>query len=124
MPLLPGTVRRWSSPWYLTISGVLLPKKEAPASVSLLPRVRVFELGFNHYYRSSILFSAVAIASAFSGLLAAAIVKMHGVGGRPGWAWLFILVSLTHPMRRAISHSRSGRSIHHRLRLRLFLPPA
>ena len=32
------------------------------------------------------------MASAFSGLLAAAILKMQGVGNKPGWAWLFILV--------------------------------
>ncbi|KAI0665059.1 MFS general substrate transporter [Cubamyces menziesii] len=41
--------------------------------------------------RISLLFSATSLASAFSGLLAAAIVKMDGVGGKPGWAWLFIL---------------------------------
>lgn len=33
------------------------------------------------------------LSGAFSGLLAAAIVKMHGVSGKPGWAWIFILVS-------------------------------
>ncbi|KAI0760062.1 hypothetical protein C8Q74DRAFT_1220827 [Fomes fomentarius] len=33
-------------------------------------------------------------ASAFSGLLAAAIIKMDGVGDPPGWAWLFILALL------------------------------
>ncbi|KAI0764530.1 MFS general substrate transporter [Trametes elegans] len=44
--------------------------------------------------RVSIVFSATSIASAFSGLLAAAIIKMEGVGGRPGWAWLFILEGL------------------------------
>ncbi|KAI8998868.1 MFS general substrate transporter [Trametes punicea] len=41
--------------------------------------------------RISMLFSATSLASAFSGLLAAAIVRMDGVGGKPGWAWLFIL---------------------------------
>lgn len=39
------------------------------------------------------MFSATSIASAFSGLLAAAIIHMEGVGGRHGWAWVFILVS-------------------------------
>jgi MFS family permease len=28
------------------------------------------------------------------GLLAAAIVNMHGVGGKAGWAWIFILEGL------------------------------
>lgn len=32
-------------------------------------------------------------SSAFSGLLAAAIENMNGIGGRPGWAGIFILVS-------------------------------
>lgn len=31
---------------------------------------------------------------AFSGLLAAAIVKMDGVGGQQGWRWIFILEGL------------------------------
>ena len=33
------------------------------------------------------------LSGAFSGLLAAAIQKMNGIGGKPGWAWIFILVS-------------------------------
>ncbi|KAH9917652.1 MFS general substrate transporter [Epithele typhae] len=45
-------------------------------------------------FRMSIMFSASAFASAFSGLLAAGILKMDGVGGRPGWAWVFILEGL------------------------------
>jgi hypothetical protein len=28
------------------------------------------------------------------GLLASGIQNMHGVGGRPGWAWIFILEGL------------------------------
>jgi predicted MFS family arabinose efflux permease len=31
------------------------------------------------------------LASAFSGLLAAAIEQLDGKGGKPGWAWIFIL---------------------------------
>ncbi|KAF8815170.1 MFS general substrate transporter [Phlegmacium glaucopus] len=38
--------------------------------------------------------SAASLAGAFSGLLAAAIEKMDGIGGRPGWAWIFILEGL------------------------------
>lgn len=33
-------------------------------------------------------------AGAFGGLLAAAISKMEGVGGKPAWAWIFILEGL------------------------------
>jgi MFS family permease len=41
--------------------------------------------------RAAIFFSAAAFAGSFGGLLAAAISKMGGVGGKPGWAWIFIL---------------------------------
>ena len=44
--------------------------------------------------RVGVFFSSATIAGAFSGLLAAAIVKMDGVGGKPGWAWIFILEGL------------------------------
>ncbi|QRV74824.1 major facilitator superfamily transporter [Ceratobasidium sp. AG-Ba] len=41
--------------------------------------------------RLAMLFSATSLAGAFSGLLAAAIIKLDGRHGRPGWAWIFIL---------------------------------
>ncbi|KAG9252494.1 major facilitator superfamily domain-containing protein [Emericellopsis atlantica] len=41
--------------------------------------------------RSSLFFSAAALAGSFGGLLAAAITKMDGIGGMNGWAWIFIL---------------------------------
>lgn len=41
--------------------------------------------------RMAIFFSAAALAGSFGGLLAAAITNMDGVGGRAGWAWIFIL---------------------------------
>jgi MFS family permease len=41
--------------------------------------------------RVAIFFSAAAVSGSFGGLLAAAIEKMDGLGGRPGWAWIFIL---------------------------------
>ncbi|KIX00159.1 uncharacterized protein Z518_10296 [Rhinocladiella mackenziei CBS 650.93] len=44
--------------------------------------------------RAAIFFSAAALAGSFGGLLAAAIVNMDGVGGKPGWAWIFILEGL------------------------------
>lgn len=44
--------------------------------------------------RSAIFFSAAAIAGSFGGLLAAAISQMDGVGGKAGWAWIFILEGL------------------------------
>ncbi|KAJ8474468.1 hypothetical protein ONZ51_g7199 [Trametes cubensis] len=44
--------------------------------------------------RVGVFFSSATIAGAFSGLLAAAIHNMDGVGGKPGWAWIFILEGL------------------------------
>jgi len=41
--------------------------------------------------RIALFYCASALSGAFSGLLAFAIVKMKGVGGRPGWAWIFLL---------------------------------
>jgi len=40
--------------------------------------------------RAAVFFSAAAISGSFGGLLAAAIAKMKGVGGLPGWAWIFV----------------------------------
>ncbi|KAL5340963.1 major facilitator superfamily domain-containing protein [Aspergillus crustosus] len=42
-------------------------------------------------FRMSLLYCAAAMSGAFSGLLAAAIAKMSGVGGYNGWRWIFIL---------------------------------
>ncbi|KAK0624834.1 major facilitator superfamily domain-containing protein [Bombardia bombarda] len=44
--------------------------------------------------RAAIFFSAAALSGSFGGLLAAAIDLMDGLGGRPGWAWIFILEGL------------------------------
>ncbi|KAJ2915912.1 hypothetical protein MD484_g4529, partial [Candolleomyces efflorescens] len=42
-------------------------------------------------WRVSIFFSAASISGAFSGLLAFGIINMHGIGNKPGWAWIFFL---------------------------------
>ncbi|KAF7985053.1 hypothetical protein HWV62_8899 [Athelia sp. TMB] len=44
--------------------------------------------------RVALFFSAASLSGAFSGLLAAAIENMNGVGGKPGWAWIFFLEGL------------------------------
>lgn len=41
--------------------------------------------------RMAIFFSAAAVSGSFGGLLATAIGLMKGVGGKGGWAWIFIL---------------------------------
>ena len=42
----------------------------------------------------ALFFSAATAAGAFGGILAFAIGKMNGVGGRGGWSWIFILEGL------------------------------
>jgi len=44
--------------------------------------------------RMAIFFSAATAAGAFGGLLARGISEMRGVGGKTGWAWIFILEGL------------------------------
>ncbi|PPQ68415.1 hypothetical protein CVT26_006087 [Gymnopilus dilepis] len=44
--------------------------------------------------RAAIFFSAATVSGAFGGLLAAAISNMDGVGGKPAWAWIFIIEGL------------------------------
>ncbi|KAI6045724.1 MFS general substrate transporter [Pisolithus marmoratus] len=44
--------------------------------------------------RITIFFASTSLTGAFSGLLAAVITKMDGIGGKPGWAWIFILEGL------------------------------
>ncbi|KAH9896304.1 major facilitator superfamily domain-containing protein [Xylariomycetidae sp. FL2044] len=45
-------------------------------------------------FRMALFFSAATAAGAFGGLLARGINEMDGVGGRGGWAWIFILEGL------------------------------
>ena len=44
--------------------------------------------------RISYFYCASALSGAFSGLLAAGIAEMDGVGGYEGWRWIFILEGL------------------------------
>ncbi|KZT40659.1 MFS general substrate transporter [Sistotremastrum suecicum HHB10207 ss-3] len=43
------------------------------------------------HWRVAVFFGGAALAGAFGGILAFAIGKMDGIGGRQGWAWIFIL---------------------------------
>ncbi|KAG0143674.1 hypothetical protein CROQUDRAFT_672820 [Cronartium quercuum f. sp. fusiforme G11] len=45
-------------------------------------------------FRIGCLFSCAALSGAFGGLLAYGIESMNGVGGKPAWAWIFILEGL------------------------------
>ncbi|KAJ7642794.1 MFS general substrate transporter [Mycena polygramma] len=44
--------------------------------------------------RTAVFTSATTLSGAFGGLLAAAISNMDGIGGKPAWAWIFILEGL------------------------------
>ncbi|KAJ6518934.1 MFS general substrate transporter [Mycena sanguinolenta] len=44
--------------------------------------------------RTALFTSATTLSGAFGGLLAAAISNMEGVGGKPAWAWIFIIEGL------------------------------
>ncbi|KAJ7281384.1 MFS general substrate transporter [Mycena rebaudengoi] len=44
--------------------------------------------------RTALFTSATTLSGAFGGLIAAAISNMHGVGGKPAWAWIFIIEGL------------------------------
>ncbi|THH06942.1 hypothetical protein EW145_g3739 [Phellinidium pouzarii] len=44
--------------------------------------------------RIALFFTSATVAGAFGGLLAAAIENMDGIGGKPGWAWIFIIEGL------------------------------
>ncbi|CAE6494197.1 unnamed protein product [Rhizoctonia solani] len=46
------------------------------------------------HWRVAVFFGGAAVSGAFGGILAWAIGKMDGVGGQPGWAWIFILEGL------------------------------
>jgi len=45
-------------------------------------------------FRLALFFSAATSAGAFGGLLARGISGMAGIGGKGGWAWIFILEGL------------------------------
>lgn len=53
--------------------------------------------------RAALFFSAATVSGAFGGLLAAAISNMDGVGGKPAWAWIFILEGLVTVVAGALS---------------------
>lgn len=44
--------------------------------------------------RIAIFFSSATLSGAFGGLLAYGLSQMHGVGGKAGWSWIFIIEGL------------------------------
>ena len=47
------------------------------------------------HYRVSLFFSAASLSGAFGGILAFAIGKMSGIGGKGGWSWIFIIEGIS-----------------------------
>lgn len=90
-PRLPGTCGRTYVPRYRSIFINVLHSRRTLPSVISRP-VNLFPLLIQVRYRLALFFSSASLSGAFSGLLAAAIQNMHGIGGKPGWAWIFILV--------------------------------
>lgn len=75
----------------LIVTRVLLGVFEAgffPASTYL---ITTWYCRFEVQTRMAIFYAAACIASAFSGVLAAAIENMDGISGVRGWRWIFIL---------------------------------
>ncbi|TFK39901.1 major facilitator superfamily domain-containing protein [Crucibulum laeve] len=70
-----------------------------------------FFLGLLKANRVALFFSAASLSGAFSGLLAFAIIKMDGIGGRPGWAWIFFLKGLVTVLVGLISFIALPRSV-------------
>jgi MFS family permease len=64
----------------------------------LFPGIVLYLSGFYRRHelqvRIGLFFSAAAMSGAFSGLLAAAIIQMDGIGGLFGWQWIFLLEGL------------------------------
>ncbi|KAK4500266.1 hypothetical protein PRZ48_008455 [Zasmidium cellare] len=75
----------------LMVTRVLLGVAEAgffPGAVYLITR---WYAARQVQTRLALFYCASALSGAFSGLLAFAIARMDGIGGRPGWAWIFLL---------------------------------
>ena len=88
----------------------------------LIPGIMVYLASFYRRHelqlRVCIFFGFSALAGAFSGLLAAAIVNLHGVGGMEGWRWIFLLEGWFFHANVTISQAKAMicRAVHRRFR--------
>ncbi|ORY58135.1 major facilitator superfamily domain-containing protein [Pseudomassariella vexata] len=95
-------------PWGIVMTCTGLVQNFAGLMVTRI-LLGIFEAGFfpgaiylcSYWYmpkdlatRISYFYCASALSGAFSGLLAAAIAQMDGVGGLEGWRWIFLLEGL------------------------------
>lgn len=75
----------------LLIARIFLGVTEAGLFPGVAFYLSMWYTRWEYQWRFSLFFSAVAIAGAFSGLLAYGISFMDGIAGQEGWRWIFIL---------------------------------
>ncbi|KIK65241.1 hypothetical protein GYMLUDRAFT_39605 [Collybiopsis luxurians FD-317 M1] len=88
---LQGVVKSYSG---LLACRFFLGLFEAGVPPGLVLYLSYFYPRYKMNTRISAYFSSTSLSGAFSGILAYGIIHMAGVGGRPGWAWIFILEGL------------------------------
>ncbi|OBT54896.1 hypothetical protein VE04_04891 [Pseudogymnoascus sp. 24MN13] len=102
--MLPGMVLAWGIVTTLqsqikTYSGLLACRFFLGlCEGGLFPGIVLYLSGFYRPHelqvRIALFFSAAALSGAFSGLLAAGIQQMNGIGNMHGWQWIFLLEGL------------------------------
>lgn len=88
---LMGTVNNYKQ---LLATRALLGIFEAPLFPGISYMLSRYYLKLEILVRQAIFFSAATLAGAFSGLLAAGLSQMRGIGGYEGWRWIFIIEGL------------------------------
>ncbi|KAJ4494769.1 MFS general substrate transporter [Lentinula edodes] len=88
MVALQGLVTSYSG---LVVVRAFLGLVEGPMFPGIVLYLSSFYTRSELAFRVAVFFSSASLSGAFSGLLAAAIINMDGISGKPGWAWIFIL---------------------------------
>ncbi|KAF5353447.1 hypothetical protein D9756_008145 [Leucocoprinus leucothites] len=88
---LQGTVTNFSG---LLAARFFLGMVEGPMLPCIVLYLSSFYTRQELSLRIAAFFTSTSLAGAFSGLLAAGLSKMDGVGGKSGWQWIFILEGL------------------------------